>query len=567
MKREPARLAKGRYDVVVVGAGIYGACIARDAALRGLRVALVERGDFGGATSHNSFKLIHGGLRYLQHLDFRRVRESIEETRFWLRAAPHLIKPLQFVIPTEGYGTRGPLALWTAQKVHGLIGLHRNRDVAPDWRLPAGRVVSKKDCSRLIPDIDLGNITGGAVWYDAQMQNADRVLLECIIDAVAAGADAVNYMCVEGFLGTADGVEGVRARDVLSGDEFEIHGTVTVNACGPWAGDLVRRASRGHTGGTMNALVKGINLVTRRLVDDYAIGVVSNRPSDAVVGNSRRLYFITPWRNRSLVGTSHVPYQGNPDHCQFTEEDVQTLITEINAAYPPAALTLEDVHYCYGGLTPGDGETKYYETARTRHARVLDHQKVDRIHGFLTVVGVKYTTSRLVAEQAVDLVYKKLGQKPPPCTAKDTPLPGARNFQGLEHELTGTLESNLNSEAKLLLESYGTGCRQLFDNIGSLEGQGVDVLFRRCCQHAVRSEMAVRLTDVVFRRTDLLARGVLTGDALRWCADMMHEELEWTNARKHEELSRLRTECSQYFVRNISGLDKAVGENRQDIMH
>jgi glycerol-3-phosphate dehydrogenase len=552
MERQTSRLTETSFDLLVVGAGIYGACVARDAALRGLRVALIDRGDFGNATSHNSFKLIHGGLRYLQHLDLRRVRQSIEETRFWLRAAPHLVRPLQFVVPATGFGTRGPLAFWAAEQLHLLLGLDRNRGVLPAWRLPAGQVVSRARCLELIPGLDARRVTGGAVWYDGQMQNADRVLLECVLQAAEAGAEVANYVRAEVLLEHARRIEGVRARDLLSGEQFDVRATVTVNTCGPWSAELLQ----GRAEPTDSpALVKGMNLVTRRIAGDYAIGIESARCSDAVIGQSRRLYFITPWRDRSLIGTTHVLYRDEPDRCRFRQDEIEGFLREVNAAYPPANLKLDDVYYCYGGLTPADGEAGDEEGLRSRHAEILDHRRLNGMEGLLTVVGVKYTTARRVAEQTVDHVYQKLGRTPPPCPTRGTPLPGAKGFEGedaLVRAASAALGSEGGAEPGLLLD-YGTRFRQVLGDVGSApEGIGKSV-FHLCCQHAVRAEMAVRLADVIFRRTDLAARGALTEADLQWCADMMSRELGWTAAHKEWELRDVCSEGARRFFRPLPG--------------
>jgi glycerol-3-phosphate dehydrogenase len=540
MRRDLRRLDDTIYDLLVVGAGIHGACIARDAALRGLRVALVERGDFGNATSHNSFKLIHGGLRYLQHLDLRRVRESVEERRFWLQAAPHLIRPLKFVMPTRGHGTRGPEALWLALRAHDVIGFDRNRRLSPSQQIPAGRAISKNECLRLIPGLAPSGLTGGAIWYDAQMEDADRVLLECVLGAAAAGARVANYLAVDSIIGTAKDIAGVRARDLLDGSELEIRARVTVNACGPWSGDLLRRAPRDLSQGHSLGLTKGMNLVTRKLFDGHAVGIVSGRLSDAVLGHGQRLYFITPWYECSVIGTAHLPYEGHPDRCRFTESDVAAFLDEINGACPGARLTLDDVRYCYGGLTPAEG-VQDGEVKRARRSVVVDHQRTDSMAGLLSVVGVKYTTARLVAEQTVDLVFRKLGKTPPPCTAKQVPLVGAQGFEDPEaatRQITRALKSQVEQDGIELLKRYGGLFAEVLQVGAQPERQKSlrDILYC-CCLHGVREEMAVSLKDLVFLRTNLAARGRLPEGYLSSCADMMQAELGWSMRRKQSELA------------------------------
>ncbi len=551
MKRDLRRLADTTYDVLVVGAGIHGACIARDAALRGLQVALVERGDFGSATSHNSFKLIHGGLRYLQHLDLRRVRESLEERRFWLQAAPRLIRPLEFVMPTYGHGSRGREALWLALRAHDIIGFDRNRRVPPSRRTPSGRVISKSECLRLIPGLAPGGLTGGAIWYDAQMEDADRVLLECVLGAAEAGADVANYLTIEALIGTDACIEGVRARDLLDGSELEIRAAVTVNACGPWSSELLRRAPRDLSAGHELGLTKGMNLVTRKLFDGHAVGVVSRRRSDAVLGRSRRLYFVTPWYDCSVIGTAHLPYQGgDPDRCRFTESEVEAFLDEINAACPGARLTLDDVRYRYGGLTPADGEQQG-EVKRARRSVVIDHQRSDAMAGLVSAVGVKFTMARRVAEHTVDAVFHKLGRTPPPCTAKHVPLSGVQGFGDPDtatQPTTRVLGSQVENAAGVLLRRYPAAFDRIIDDRPQPKSEkSLRDIFHCCCLYSVREEMAVRLTDLIFLRSNLAARGALPAGSMGWCADMMQAELGWSMSRKRAELADAQASGVAHF--------------------
>lgn len=552
MQRDTAVLGVNRYDLIVVGAGIYGACIARDAALRGLHVALVDRGDFGNATTHNSFKLIHGGLRYVQHLDFRRIRESILETRFWLRAAPHLVRPLEFVMPTDGHGTRGPEALLAGLTMHRLIGLGGRASADSQSRLPAGRVVSRAECLRRIPGLDSRGLTGGAIWFDGQMQDADRILLAVVRSAAEAGADVASYVAVRRLLGQSTRVEGVVAHDLLTGNDIEIRGKVTVNACGPWAAEFLRRSGQDPRSIEPSGLIKGMNVVTRRLFDDYAVAIKSSRASDAVVGRGRRLYFITPWRDCSLIGTTHTVYTGHPDECRITEEDIAGFLREINSAYPPAHLSLDDVLYCYGGLTPGSKALNGGEVERALRSEVIDHEQRQKVGGLISVVGVKFTTARSVAERAVDLVFRKLGRMPPLCTAKLTPLPclEAASFEAMERDVKST-GIPIDGSIEFPLQGQRLGLRGgLFSHVPTGESSS-DILFRYGCRRMVRDNMAIRLTDLIFRRTDWSARGLLTQDTLNWCADMMSEELGWTPARRQDELRRLQAEGEQHFFRPV----------------
>ncbi len=569
MKRNPSNLTKRAYDLLVVGAGIHGACVARDAAMRGMRVALIDRADFGGATSHNSLKIVHGGLRYLQHGDFRRMRQSVVERRFWLSAAPHLVRPLKFVMPTYGHLLRGPEALWAGMKVHDLVGMDRNKGVPPDRRLPSGRVISKDECARLIPGIDQTGLTGAAVWYDGQMVESDRAVLACVEDAVRAGADVANYVSAEAIDLRGARVEGVRARDLLNQSEFDIRASVTVNTCGPWAGSLLRRSGRRISVGRMPALARGMNLVTRRLFDDYAVGIMSGRSPDALVPRGGRLFFITPWRNWSVIGTSHLPYRDDPDHFDFTEEDIELLIGEVNNAYPPADLKREDVHYCYAGLTPAAEGLGCDEVRRGRRHEIIDHQRADGLTGLISVIGVKYTTARLVAEQVVDGVCRKLPGRFEECRTAVSPLPGGEIPDGFEELVSEACRSRprvatrgLDSgglvgegwsaaAVRYLVENYGTEYRRVVGAGETAETVHQTRVAKCQCRYAVDQEMAVRLSDLVFRRTSLAASEEVTDEGLEWCAQMMASALGWSDQRQRAELDDVRGRLARH--RRASG--------------
>lgn len=230
MQRNAIALTQNVYDLLIIGGGIYGACIARDASLRGLSVALVEKADFGCATSANSLKTIHGGLRYLQHGDLKRMRESIGDRKILMQIAPHLVHPLKVVLPTYGHGMRGKEAMALALAVNDLVSCDRNFLADPQKHIPPGRVISKNQCLQLLEGIDSQGLTGGAIFYDAQVYNSERLILSFLRSAVQAGADVANYVEVVGFLQMGDRITGVTAKDVLTGDSFQIQAKTVVNA-------------------------------------------------------------------------------------------------------------------------------------------------------------------------------------------------------------------------------------------------------------------------------------------------------------------------------------------------
>ena len=495
MRRDLGAVEATVHDLLVVGAGIYGACIARDAARRGLSVALIDRGDLGAATSHNSLKILHGGLRYLQHLDLVRLRQSAREQRHWLKIAPHLTRPLAFVMPTWGHGTRGPEAMRAALTLHGLLArAGSERAIGP--KLPLGRILSRAECLEHIPGLADPRLSGGALWYEVQLVDADRALLECVQDAAAHGAAVATYVAAEGFLGTPDEVSGVGAEDLEGGGGLEIRARLTINACGPFAAAMLGRLPR--PAGSFGGLAKGLNLVVRRpLLPGPAIAVSSRQRSDSLVPRSDgRLYFLTPWQGRTVIGTSHLPYSGEADAYRFEETDILNFVAEINAAWPAAQLAREDVLYAYAGLTPAEGEGGAGEVRRARRGQVVDHGQ-GGIRGLISVQGVKYTTARLVAEKVVDLALARLGRTAEPCRTALEPLPGARTMTPAAETLPARV------------------------------------------RRVVREEMALRLDDVLLRRLGLAAEGRLGEAEIAVTAMVMAEELGWSASRRAREQEAL----------------------------
>ena len=431
MKRNLSALTESVYDLLVVGGGIYGACVARDAALRGLSVALVEKADFGAATSANSLKIIHGGLRYLQHADFMRMRESVKEQRVLMRIAPHLVHPLPVLIPTYGHWLQGKEAFALALLANHWISFDRDRLGRSQSCLPRGRVISKGEVLQLAPGIRRQGLTGGAIFYDAQMSNSERLVFAFLRSAEQAGAQLANYTEVRGFLKEKDAVTGVDARDTLTGDRLQIRAKTVVNTCGPWVGRVLG-SLRGHASQQSNGrvlFVKAMNVLTRPLFPQHAVGVAGKgryHDTDAVLNKGNRFLFITPWRGHSLIGTAHVAYDGNPEDCKASDEEIQNFLQEVNQAYPAADLKREDIVFVHSGLLPSSGIChRTGDVQVAKHYQIHDHRG-EGVKGLLSVVGVKYTTARHVAEKVVDRVFESWGQRPPQSASSHTPLYGGR---------------------------------------------------------------------------------------------------------------------------------------------
>jgi glycerol-3-phosphate dehydrogenase len=262
MKRDLGALGARRFDVLVVGGGIYGAACAWDAAQRGLTVALVEAGDFASGTTWNSLKTIHGGLRYLQALDVRRMRASIRERRTLLRLAPELVRPLPFVVPTYGHGLHGLEALFLGLLVNDFVAHDRNRGLPASQHLPPGRMLTRRELFDLFPELPRVRISGGALWYDAQVSSEARLVLAYLHAATEAGALAINYCeALEILRDEAGQVRGARVRDVEGGQVFDVRAAALLNCTGPGLSTLIERASLPTPG---VKLLRAFNLVLER---------------------------------------------------------------------------------------------------------------------------------------------------------------------------------------------------------------------------------------------------------------------------------------------------------------
>lgn len=549
MKRDLLRLADTVYDLLVVGGGIHGACVAWDATLRGLSVALVERGDFGHATSSNSLKIVHGGLRYLQDADLGLVREMIRERTAFMRIAPHLVHPLPCVMPTYHRLTRSRSVMRLALAVNDLVGADRNRLEDPLKRLPGGRIVSREECLRLLPGIADRGLTGGALWYDAQMYNSERLTLSFVLSAEALGATVANYLEAVDILRTGTRVVGVRARDVLGDQSLDVRARVVVNATGPWVNRVLDLVGGRRQDGRVR-LSAAMNLVTRQIIPEYAAGVPAtygSRDAGGGAAGGSRLLFIAPWRDRSLIGTVHAPYEGKPEDYRVSEEEVQRFLDEVNAAHPGAGLRLEDVSLVHSGLLPMVDGGSADGLRLVRRSQIRDHRKVDGIDGLISVVGVKYTSARSAAQKAVDLVFQQLGVPPPACLSATTPLRGGRIPRLGEYlaRETAACPAGLPADVvRHLVLSYGSEYRGLLGYLredpswGQRICDGSDVI-RAEVVHAVREEMAQRLADVVLRRTELGSAGMPSESCLRACAGTMAAELGWDASRIEREVAEV----------------------------
>ena len=412
MKRDLAALSAREHDVLIVGGGIYGACAAWDAAQRGLTVALVEKADFGGGTSWNSLRTIHGGLRHLQRLEVGLLRESVRERRALLRIAPALVRPLAFLAPTYGHGLRGREALAIGMLLNDALSRDRNQGLAEAERIPPARMLSAAEVQARVPGIPAAGLRGGALWTDAQAIDSQRLLLAFLHAAWDAGAVLANGVRVEALRREGSRVVGVDAVAGPSGERLAVRARVVLNAAGPGIPGLLKRAGIEKP---RVPLLRAWNLVLRRAVaPGLAVGALSKG----------RYFFVVPWRDQSIVGTDYeaADRPGDPDR-------VQRFFGDVQAAFPWAGLLPEDVALVHVGLVPGERDA----SGLWSRSLVVDHESESGAPGLISMLGAKFTTARAVAEKALDRAAFRLG-KPMACRTATTPLRRAIPLQGTIHE-------------------------------------------------------------------------------------------------------------------------------------
>ncbi|MCA1629076.1 MAG: glycerol-3-phosphate dehydrogenase/oxidase [Acidobacteria bacterium] len=531
-----ASLAGERFDVIVVGGGVIGAGVARDAALRGLSVALFERRDYGSGTTSGSTRLIHGGLRYLEMLDFRLVRMDLRERETLLRIAPHLVKPLEFVMPFYGR------SLFHRAKIR--IGMTLYDLLSYDKTLPRHRFLDAREVEQLEPNLRRRGLQGAASYFDAQVNSPERLCLENIIDAAEHGARTFNYAEVTGALGATGGaIRGVRVRDLLGegGAEVDIRSRVVVNASGAWF-DRVAGVLTGAPAPALIRTTKGAHVacppVTTR-------AVVLFSPVDG------RLMFVIPWLGYSWIGTTDTDFTDDPSKVRADAADVDYMIRSAREYFP----TLDAARIYFGNagvraLVREDGS----ESSVSRMHRVADGARAGA-ENLISVLGGKITGYRAIAEEVTDAVCEKLKARVSSSTARE-PLPGARggsakvsnvsgaNSQGeaLENACDASGSSGLGGDTVAhLLRLYGSRAWEVVRLAASDESLraplsphapdlAAQVVF------AARAEQCARLVDFLARRTLLgFSRDQGRGAATK-AAALLARELGWSSARVDEEL-------------------------------
>ena len=535
------------FDVIVVGAGINGAGVALDAVMRGLKVLLLDKGDISAGTTSWSTRLIHGGLRYLEHREVGLVRESLKERERLLRIAPHLVRPLEFMIPIYADDKRGPRLV--------RLGMVAYDALSVDKSLDHHKMLSPQEALQREPGLAPEGLRGAAFYFDAQAEYPERLAVENALDARRRGAQVVPYAEVVELVREGNRVVGVTFEDHLEGGgRHTARAPLVVNAAGPWVDKVLHNSSDAEAsrriGGT-----KGSHIV---------VGRFPGAPREAlyIEADDGRPYFVVPWNGLFLIGTTDKRYRGDLDEVIADESEIEYLISETNRVIPGAGLSRDDVLYTYSGVRPLPHVEDGGEGGITRRHIIEDH--APGLEGLLTIIGGKLTTYRSLAEQVVDKVFHKLDRSSPKCTTGRESLPGGAMGDLEAFRAQFVPASGLPAAAaERLVRIYGSRAIEVLDTVGDdptllepLDPETgaikAEVLF------AFRVELAQNLADLMLRRTMVGMNSKVAVGADETAARVAVEHLNWSEERAVEEIERYRAYIARMTPRSLAQLSSST---------
>ncbi len=517
--------ASDRYDLLVIGGGIHGLFAAYDAAQRGLRVALVDRADFGSGLTFNHQRTIHGGLRALRTGQVLKTRRQIAERRTWARIAPHLLRPLPFLVGTYGWTTKSRWAVRAGFALYDVVGRSRNRDVSPELHLPRARLESAAATRRLFPGVAEPGLSGGAIWYDYQTRHPDRLTWTVALAAGGAGARLANWTEAIEPLRSGGQIRGARVRDLTTSREYDVEATVTLLAAGASLPAL------GPAFGLTDTppMLRAMNVLLDRPARDIATAAPSS---------SGRMLTAVPWRGYVLVGTHQSDGPIPAGEAGPPPEAIDAFLGDLNSAFPRLQATRADIRLIHHGLTPA--------VVNGRQADLLAEPQITRpssTKGVMSIVGVKYTTARAAAERAIDAVCAEVGGHRRPSSTASTTLPhaGIADVEGRLVETLRALGVDLDRDViEHLTGWYGTEASDVVRTAASaneLDRVSPDSpVLAGEIGYAARHAQAKRLSDAVLRRTPLGSAGHPGRAALERSADVMARVHGWTLEQREAEI-------------------------------
>ena len=522
--------SSSQFDLIIIGAGINGAGIARDAARRGLKVLMLDKGDVCSGTSSWSTRLIHGGLRYLEYGEFGLVRESLRERETLLRIAPHLVRPLPLVVPIYKHSSRGPLTMRAGMLAYDVLSAGKS--------LPRHKMLSRSQALEQLPGLNPDGLKGAAEYYDAQVEFAERLVVENALAAIRHGASVITHARVDRFLFDGNAVRGVEFINEIAGERHVASGSLVINAAGPWVDRVLEKNANAPRliGGT-----KGSHIIVAPFPSAPLKAIYVEAQAD------RRPFFIIPWNSNYLIGTTDLRYDGDLDRIQIEQTEIEYLLRETNLLLPEARLKPDNILYSYAGVRPLPYTDDKAERSITRRHFIQPHP---RFGNLFSIVGGKLTTYRSLAEEAVDLVFEKLGRTSPDCVTATEPLveinPALVSPNGSNATLSSKTMERLkqiyggraNEILKVAADDPSLG--EVFD--GETGAIAAEVVY------SFRREFAQTLADCLLRRTMVGLNSSLGVGADEAAARIGQKHLGWSEDRGQGEVRSYREFIERFRV-------------------
>jgi len=429
--RDPAKCSQESYDLIIVGGGIYGIMLSFEAVRRDLRPLLLEKNDFISGTSLNHLRTVHGGVRYLQSMDLHRFKESVAERKWFLKHLPQFVNVMPCLMPLYGKGLYRNSIFRIGLLLNDILSFNRNISIADkEQHLSGCKVINPGKTREFFPAVDRQGLTGSALWFDANVEEYQRLMMGLIKVAVHAGATALNYVDAKALLKENDCVAGIQAVDRETGKEYEFKAPIVINAAGPWCREVAAALDRDHVSLFKKRLLVWNVLFNKEALSDHALGL------SPLKGGGHN-YFFHPWKRRLLVGTGEIVVnshdnefspgneelnqkllqgvQGDgfleksPPGCEtiVPAEAMEKFITDINAAVPGLNITEADIQRVYSGILPADENG-----TMSKREKIFDHSTNGGPKGLFSISGIKFTTSRLVADKTLNRVFPKAKKMP-----------------------------------------------------------------------------------------------------------------------------------------------------------
>ena len=527
------------FDIIIIGGGISGACIAYEGASRGLKIALVEQGDFGGATSAATSKMIHGGLRYLAKLELDLVRESLRERRILSNIAPNFVHPIPFLISLYKGSKTPHVLLKIGMILYDLLSFDKGWLTDKSKKMPRHKTISKEEVRAAVPKANTEGLEGAYQYYDCINHFPERFTLAFLKSAYKHGAQIANYARMNEFIVETQtsgrkSIKGITVTDILNQKNYELRGDLVINCAGPWA-DLVLNKIDQSSQNEVKQLRRseGIHIVTKKLIDKCVFSGSTHEGKH---------FFIVPYRNHTLIGTTDKEYVGHPKDWKVTKEAIVELLNTVNDYYGNGeTIAYQDIVYTYGGLRPlvsNDNEDVYNAS---RKYEITDMSERG-IEGMLVVEGGKWTTSRGLAELVINKAFKKLNIKAIKSGTSTTYVEGSKisNLELFTKEKQSLYKDYTKDQIRYLVNSYGTEIdavmeltqeNQEWSKAITDDGENMGQIV-----YAIRNEMAYTLSDILLRRTGIGLLGHPGKNNLDEIANLAARELDWTDEKKRQEI-------------------------------